>query len=132
MKINAVKYKQVKKGVYALQYGGEIVVANYQYNLPPKSVVMPGNNIVIVTAYKGNYAWRYIDKQDVWRIWQISSDNIKDAIYSVKYRPFDMAVKMYEGNKALMMIRRSRGETTRYSQEWRYYTKFFSDLVRKK
>lgn len=131
MKINTVKSKQIKNGVYVLHHGGEVVAANRRYALPPQSVVIPSNNMVIITTCRGDYVWQYVERQDVWRIWRISSDSIKDAIDSVKYKPFDMAVKKNEGDKALMIIQRNKKEKTRYKQEWRFYTKFFFDLVRK-
>ena len=131
MKINTVKSKQVKSGVYVLHHGGEVVAANRRYTLPQNSIVIPSDNIVLLKTYKGDYAWQYITNQDMWRIWRISSDNIRDAIDSVKNKPFDMAVIKIEGNKALMRISEIKAGNNRCKTECRFYTCFFKDLIRK-
>ena len=132
MKSNAVTSKQIKNGVYDLKNGGEIVVANFRYNLPPKSIVMPKSETVIVTTCKGDYVWQYIAHQDIWRVWRLlSADNINDAIDSVKSKPFDMAVIKIEGNKALMRISEIKAGNNRCKTECRFYTSFFKDLIRK-
>lgn len=131
MKINTVKSKQVKSGVYVLHHGGEVVAANRRYTLPQNSIVIPSDNIVLLKTYKGDYAWQYITNQDMWRIWRISSDNIRDAIDSVKNKPFDMAVIKIEGNKALMRISEIKAGNNRCKTECRFYTSFFKDLIRK-
>lgn len=131
MKINTVKCKQIKNGVYNLKNGGEIVAANRRYTLPQNSIVIPSDNIVLLKTYKGDYAWQYIANQDMWRVWQISSDNINDAIDSVKTKPFDMTVIKIEGNKALMRISEINAGNKKCKTEYRFYTSFFKDLIRK-
>ena len=42
-----------------------------------------------------------------------------------------MIVEKDEGGKALMRILTNQGGKAIYKKEWRYYTRFFYDLVRK-
>lgn len=67
-----------------------------------------------------------------WRVWQLSSsDNIGEAMNTVKSKSFDCIIEKDEGNKALMRIIKNQSGDTRCEREWRYYTRFFYDLVRK-
>ena len=97
MKINTVKSKQIKSGVYVLHHGGEIVAADCCYPLPKNSIVVPKNNIVFVKTHRGTYAWKYVSHQKTWRIWQLSSvESIEKAIQTLKSVKFDMVVEKDE------------------------------------
>ena len=131
MKINTVKSKQIKSGVYVLHHGGEIVAADCRYPLPKNSIVVPKNNIVFVKTHRVTYAWKYVSHQKTWRISQLSSvESIEKAIQTVDSVIFDMVVETDEGNKALMLICKNSSGNNTCKHEWRYYTKYFIDLVR--
>ena len=97
MKINTVKSKQIKSGVYVLHHGGDIVAADCRYTLPKESIVVPKNNIVFVKTHRCTYAWQFISHQMTWRIWQLSSvESIEKAIQTLKSVKFDMVVEKDE------------------------------------
>ncbi len=50
---------------------------------------------------------------------------------TVKSKSFDCIIEKDEGNKALMRIIKNQSGDTRCERKWRYYTRFFYDLVRK-
>lgn len=132
MKINSVKCKQIKKGVYDLRHGGEIVAADVRYTLPQNCTVVPKKNIILITTYNSAYAWQFITHRNEWRVWRISSkERLDEAIQTVYSAAFDMVIERHEGNKALMMIPANKCGKPMHKHEWRYFTSFFLDLVRK-
>lgn len=136
MRINSPKMKQIKKGVYILTQGGDLEVADYHYSLPHNSVIVPEKNIVFIFLHKGTYAWQYSSSSDTWRSWKISSKKaekiiLQDAINDIKTKMFDMIVEKNEGNKAFVLIPSKIDGKTVMTTEWRYYTYFFRDIIRR-
>ena len=136
MRINGPKVKQIKKGVYDVEKNGTLEVGKYTYVLPSKTVVAPSHNLVIVSNYRGNYVWNYNSERSIWKIWKLTDtkqQSITDAIQETNKRSFDFIVTRVEGNKALVYYPVLLDDELNWKikKEWRFFTNFFNDIVRK-
>ena len=135
MQIHCPKIKQITRGVYYISDKSVAEIGNYKIDLPKNCYAIPAQNLIFISNRKGQYVWQYISRKGIWAIWQIkftTKKQIGDVIMSVKTMPLTMIVAKQEGNKAAVLIPVSdvNGKTTLHS-EWRYYTHFFNDLIRK-
>lgn len=131
MRIHSIKKKQVKNGVYYLKYGGEISVADYHYSIPQKSVVIPDKNMVLICLHKGNYVWQYVQAKSIWTMRYFSQGITGSILDMIKHTPFDLVVEKHDDNKAFVRMPTFSEGKRQMKSEWRYYTYFFNDLVRK-
>ena len=135
MQIHCPKIKQITRGVYYISDKSVAEIGNYKIDLPKKCYAIPAQNLIYIHNRRGQYVWQYISRKGIWAIWQIeptTKKQIGDVIMAVKTMPLTMIVAKQEGNKAAVFLPviDGTGKTTLHS-EWRYYTHFFYDLIRK-
>ena len=106
MKMNCVKMKQIKRGLYKFYADGDVEVRGYHYAVGAGTIVMPDNESVVITGKGGSqYTWHYISHRSEWAL---------DAdVKSIILKNFDgenadvITIKKTENpsRKALMTVR---------------------------
>ena len=134
MIVHSQKMKQVKAGLYHIMLNSIADIGTYRFALPKDCYTIPNENLVYLHNRKGSFVWQYIPRKSIWKMWQLDSNNTKpliDVIRSTIIKPYHMIVVRQEGKQVLIMIPTIKnGRNTLYC-EWRFFTDFFEDIVRK-
>ena len=133
MKIYGSRIKQIKNGVHILPCGGQLIIGRnrYSYPLPAGSVVLPEQNLVYTKTFKGAFEWHYLPQKDFWIVTQIGGIETNLTLIDPHDLPdkclFRMIAAEQEENRVHIFIPTHDGDT---KTEWRYFTDFFTGIIR--
>lgn len=133
MQVFGAKMKQITNRVHYLPRGGEVRISRkYCYTLPAGSVAIPADNLIYTKTRKGCFEWRYLPSKDLWVVRHIGDSGTKLTNIDPHNPPINdsatLIVGEQEGNRVHIFLPSPDRPT---KSEWRFYTYFFTDVVRK-